>query len=279
MTPEQRYFFDLTGYLHIPDALTSDELSAAQDAAERYLRTTDDELPPGFRVDRERNHFIWHFFGIAFDKALERLTRHPSFWPIVLELMHDRPRLTSGNLMINNHTHEFHPLHSQREGTGTRGPEAPYYLIGKDRVLCDHLVIFVYLTDVHPGDGGLLVVPGSHKSQFDRPEEYFYPGSRSPDGGYSPDYRSFDVPAGVANITPKAGDVAMISEMVTHGALSWKPQDRDRRFLTLRYMPQYTIGTEWPDEIIERLDPETRELLEVRPYKDIKSIVSNGQPA
>ena len=30
------------------------------------------------------------------------------------------------------------------------------------------LVVFFYLTDVEPGDGGLIVLPGSHKSQFTR---------------------------------------------------------------------------------------------------------------
>ena len=47
------------------------------------------------------------------------------------------------------------------------------------------------------------------------------------------------MPEGVLNVTPKAGDVVIISELVTHGALSWVPEDRDRRFLTLRYMQQH----------------------------------------
>jgi len=37
MTPEQRYFFDTTGYLHLRDVLSEDELKAAQEAAERYI--------------------------------------------------------------------------------------------------------------------------------------------------------------------------------------------------------------------------------------------------
>ena len=33
MTPEQRYFFDLTGYLHLQGVVQGAELKAAQDAA------------------------------------------------------------------------------------------------------------------------------------------------------------------------------------------------------------------------------------------------------
>ena len=43
----------------------------------------------------------------------------------------------------------------------------------------------------------------------------------------------------IKNITPKAGDVIVLSELTTHGVLIWKPKDRDRRFLLLRYKTQY----------------------------------------
>ncbi len=39
MTSEQRYFFDTTGYLHLPSALDSTELAAAQAAVQRYIDT------------------------------------------------------------------------------------------------------------------------------------------------------------------------------------------------------------------------------------------------
>ena len=273
MTPEQKYFFDMTGYLHLEGVVTGDALVQAQASADRYMQASAENLPPGFHVDRLRNHFIWHFYGFAFDRALEALTRHAKVWPIVKALMNDRPRLTSGNLMVNNHTHEFHPLHSARESP-TKGPEAPYYLARDGKCLCDHLVVFFYLTDVYEGDGGLIILPGSHKSAFERPEGFFYPGSRTPEGGYNPDYVSYDVPPGVLNVVPKAGDVVMISEMVTHGALSWKPRDRDRRFLTLRYMPQFVMPlNDFPDEIVERLLPETQELIATASYPQIKKIV------
>ena len=93
-------------------------------------------------------------------------------------------------------------------------------------------MFFFYLTDVHPGDGGLIVLPGSHKANFERPPEMFYPGSYK-DGTYNNDYNSFEVPAGIKNFNPKAGDVVVISELLVHGALSWQAKDRDRRFFVV----------------------------------------------
>ena len=39
MTPEQRYFFDLTGYLHLEGVLQGAALQKAQEAAQRYIDT------------------------------------------------------------------------------------------------------------------------------------------------------------------------------------------------------------------------------------------------
>ena len=47
MTPEQRYRFDVTGYLHLENVLSGEELSAAQDAVEQCISMPADELPAG----------------------------------------------------------------------------------------------------------------------------------------------------------------------------------------------------------------------------------------
>ena len=48
MTPEQRYLFDITGYLHIEGAITGKDLKQAQEAATRYIYCHPDARPPGF---------------------------------------------------------------------------------------------------------------------------------------------------------------------------------------------------------------------------------------
>ncbi|MBS12323.1 MAG: hypothetical protein CME19_12055 [Gemmatimonadetes bacterium] len=257
MTEEQRYLLDLWGYLHIKGAFGGKELEDAQAAAERYVHSEPENLPDGFAVDGKR-----HVHGFAFDKSLERLATHPSIWPFIKEITKGRPRLTSGTLQIDRPIPENEPLrfHCARDDYGW---DAMRWDVRDGRIFCNHMVAFPYLTDVNPGDGGLLVVPGSHKSNFERPPDLF-------NGGFVSD--GDDLPGGVVNITPKAGDVVLMSESVTHGALPWKPQDRYRMYLVLRYHPQYTEGDSMPDEIVGRLSPETRELVSKAAHKVVKEI-------
>ncbi len=44
MTPEQRYLFDTVGYFSLKNALSSEELQRAQEAADRYINTPPDDL-------------------------------------------------------------------------------------------------------------------------------------------------------------------------------------------------------------------------------------------
>ena len=68
MTPEQRYLFDINGYLHLPNALSDSELAAARAAVDRYIATPDAELPEGFsRSDDGKADAN----GFAFDKIVK----------------------------------------------------------------------------------------------------------------------------------------------------------------------------------------------------------------
>ena len=276
MTPEQRYLFDITGYLHIEGAITGDDLKKAQEAATRYIYCPPDERPPGFSPRGDtippeelgNRPLIRYQHGFAFDKSLEAITMHPAIWPIIKELTADMPRFVSGTLSYQQHNPdrqkvEKNPagLHCAREGRYwyTR------YQVKDGRIFCNDLVFFFYLTDVNPGDGGLIVIPGSHKSQFGRPDELLIPGADGIDPEPDPVF---------TNLTPKAGDFLCISELLTHGVLRWKPTDRSRQMLILRYRPQYEGNVSLPQEIIDRLSPETQELVSTASYGHIKDIIS-----
>ena len=267
MTAEQRYLFDLHGYLLVRNALSAEELAAARAAAERYVATPPEQLPDGFRVDGKR-----YLNGFAFDPALERLALHPSTWPIVTELTRGRPRLASGTLQVDDASEgasEAMRLHCARDDFGW---DAIRYEVRDGRIFCDHTVVFPYLSDVHPGDGGLLVVPGSHKSMFERPPELFNNGT----------IETLDaLPEGVVNITPRAGDMVAMNELVTHGVLPWTPRghDRTRMILVLRYVPQYQRNRELPEAIQRRLAPDTLELTSHAGYQDVKEIVRRDTTA
>ena len=158
-------------------------------------------------------------------------------------------------------------LHSVRDDYGW---DAIRYEVRDGRIFCDHTVVFPYLTDVHPGDGGLSVVPGSHKSMFERPAEMFNNGVVE---------TLEQLPPGVENITPRAGDMVVMNELVTHGALPWTPRDRQRMILVLRYMPQYSRAPEIPEAVQRRLNRETLELTSHAGYQDVKEIARGSEAA
>lgn len=60
-------------------------------------------------------------------------------------------------------------LHCGREDGGPNGQ----YTVSEGRIRSNHFLVFPYFDDVNDGDGGLLVLPGSHKSLFERPEQLY----------------------------------------------------------------------------------------------------------
>ena len=219
MTPEQRYWFDLTGYLHLQQVLQDEELARAQEAVDRYLGTPPENLPEGYRIFEKEYHH-----AIGFDPALDALAVHPKTWPIVRELTNGRPQMSGSGVICNRQGEGGLSLHCAREDYGF---EATRYESRDGRVFCNDFVIFFYLTEVQPGDGGLVLVPGSHKSAFPRPQESFHNGVIGD-----------ELPPGVVNLTPAAGDAVLFTELTTHGVIPWQPADRERRMVNYRYKTQ-----------------------------------------
>ena len=80
---------------------------------------------------------------------------HPITWPIIKELSDNKPRLNRGSLAVDTHEKGLiTPLHCAREGQGW---QTRRYEVRNSRIFCNDIVAFFYFTDVHPGDGGLVV--------------------------------------------------------------------------------------------------------------------------
>ena len=164
MTPEQRYQLDTFGFLHIEGALSAEELHAAQLSSERYITaamTQPDALPPGFRQDPKDGRRFEN--GFAFDRSLERLVTHRAIWPIVVELTGGRPHFSSGTLQVDRQ--DIYAaglsLHCGREDVKSFSYE--FMSTNGNEIRCNDFVFFPYLDDVEPGDGGLVVLPGSRE--------------------------------------------------------------------------------------------------------------------
>ena len=63
MTTEQRYLFDVTGYLHLRKAISEKDLALAQQAANNYINSSQDDLSSDFGSTDGRlyeNGFAFH---------------------------------------------------------------------------------------------------------------------------------------------------------------------------------------------------------------------------
>ena len=64
------------------------------------------------------------------------------------------------------------------------------------------------MTDVEPGDGGLIVIPGLYKGEFAHPDDLLSSDEEDLDAVQDPVF---------TNLIPKAGDFLVISELLAHG--------------------------------------------------------------
>ncbi len=131
------------------------------------------------------------------------------------------------------------------------------FINGKFR--CGQVNILMALTDIGPGDGGTLVVPGSHKTSF-IPDEVreLYRDKQN--------YTQGRLPEGAIEVNLKAGDALMFVDAVMHGATE-RTNPGERRVVIYRYGPSWgrtRHGFEYSDELLARLTPERRKVLQ--PY-------------
>ena len=109
-------------------------------------------------------------------------------------------------------------------------------------------VVAFQLTDINPGDGGLCLVPGSHKGNFPCPATL-----RRGEA-----YQEF-----VRQITCRAGDCVIFTEAVTHGTLPWTAAHQ-RRTALFRFSPGNLayVPHAWPAGMLALMTPEQRLVME-----------------
>ena len=282
MTPEQRYTFDAAGFLYLPNAMDAEELRQAREAVDRLMNTPHKELKGEFDYVDQGGVFHHYYHAFAFDKALEHFVTHRATWPIIKELTAGKPALMRGNLKVDTHERDYLTLHSVREQTleaSGFARDVHWTSPSGDRVYCDYFNIFWYFDDVRPGDGGVVMLPGSHKNTIPFPEG-IHETMAELDYDYEKCITNNILPHGLVNLAPNAGDVVIASDQVLHGGLRWKPKDRMRRFLVLRYSTQYMLAymsdgdINLPAGVMDRLSPETKELLAKEHLAHNKAIVA-----
>jgi hypothetical protein len=225
MTENEKYLFDLQGYLAVPDALDSAQLSS--------LNTLLEE-----RMAQEMGDKATQRFGGLLDwgKPMRDLLDNARITPILETILGARFRLD--HVYADVIRGGLSPIGAQLHGGSTPFDPSQYYNY-RDGKMYNGLTVVAYnLKDVNPGDGGFGCVPGSHKSNFPFPNEWKNLEELQPC---------------VRAVTGKAGTAIIFTEALTHGALPWKGQE-ERRTLFFKFSPhplswsaKYFDADDYPD--------------------------------
>lgn len=249
MTEREKYLFDLQGFLVVRSFLTSEEVDALNAAidANVHRRGEDGNSHTGGSKTLEGKFKRGMFTGMPtwekpWCQPFRDLLVHPKARPY-LNAIHGRGWRMDHSPFILTSTIGAEGLIIHGSGN-YHFDGSQYYVYTNGQMRCSMVVFQYQLADVNPGDGGLCVIPGSHKANFPRPREISLWESD---------------PEIVYNVPCKAGDLVIFNEATSHGTLPWRAK-HERWSLLYRYSPKYlhfaggyhqTSFPEWVNELTE----------------------------
>ena len=266
VTTEERYLFDLDGYLVLRKVLPAEVLASMNDRIDHLETLSDETVAARNLIRKYQQDNVYAQVGPAPQQGLEdysgnilpcggpfeELIDWPSILPYLEEMISVPFRLDAASFMSRHGGGGFVFHHGYAE-------MLPYseYAFEHDTFRCASVKISYALTEVGVEDGCFAVIPGSHKSHF-----------RNPLVGQIPD------PAHplVRPLPCEAGDAVLFSEDLSHGAVENRGS-KIRRTLFYSYAPafQCTWGrlTEVAAGFETRANPRRLELVQgPAPFED-----------
>lgn len=217
LTDEEKFRFDLQGYLVVKNVLTLVECQELCSLADEVWPAQVDDGP--FR--RTEAVSLWH-------KRFLDLIDHPRILPYLSELLGGRLRADHDYCIFMNKGDTQNQLHG-----GPRIYETDHWYHYQDGIMRNGLTVATWaLTNAHSGDGGFVCVPGSHKTNFLKK--------------FPNDVRKFERAVDYV-IQPEllAGDVLIFTEALIHGTAPWRA-DHERRTLLYKYSPPHSTWRKVP---------------------------------
>lgn len=230
MSDKEKFLFDLQGFLAIPSFLSEGEVAALNASFEaNWGKRGDCHQTPAY--DEFGGMLTWEQ---PYCQPFRDLLAHPKLVKYLNTMMGRGWRLDHQPFMITG-TAETKISKGMAEdapgGGGGHGFSGPffngecYYRCANGVMRTGMLVCQYQLTDVNEGDGGLGLIPGSHKMNFAMPATI------------SASWRNSITPP-VHNPPANAGDLIIFLEATQHGTLPWFGKG-ERRSLFYRYSPKY----------------------------------------
>ncbi len=264
-TDVEEYLFDLQGFVLLRGALSPEEVAAGNAAVDRIPRS----LPRlGWFGHVQREDHPEHR-GISYQQIyeagepFERLIDHPSYINYVLRFVggqgsfdyHHGPLFVDENFFTIRGPGEAIPLHSGGHDRCKR----LQYRYHNGRFMCGQVNVLIAYTDIGPGDGATMVIPGSHKANILHPAFLRRHGNEWGEGGGG----SVEGTEGAIEVYMQAGDALVFVDALSHGSAR-RANPGERRITVYRYGSAWN-RTRWGYEpsaaLLERLNPFAREVV------------------
>jgi ectoine hydroxylase-related dioxygenase (phytanoyl-CoA dioxygenase family) len=210
MTSEEKFIFDLQGYIVIKDVLTADEVAEMNASADQVFPRKE-----GSELDRRESRVtLW-------GEPFKRLIDHPKIVPYLIELVDPKFRLDHDYCIFMTEGGARGGLHGGPDVVGD------HWYKYRDGMIRNGLTVVTYfLTGAAEGDGGFACIPGSHKSNFlsNIPKEV----------------RNYERRVHyVVQPAVEAGDALIFTEALVHGTMPWRAK-HERRALLYKYSPGHS---------------------------------------
>jgi ectoine hydroxylase-related dioxygenase (phytanoyl-CoA dioxygenase family) len=261
LTEEEKWLFDLHGYLILRQVVTVEDLIHMVKRCDRWHAMKERDLPPPLcsysdpETEPTAARAILH--AEYADPVFDRLILNHNIMRPVLALTRERPQHLLSALTVNKPDNDEITLHNGTSG-GWRNP-ANDYQAADGEVFATFINVAISLVDVPPG-AGFVCIPGSHKTYFERPERININTG----------------PPTVVNIPVNAGDAVVFTEALCHGALPWPCEDSPRRTMFQRYCTSYASwspGSGPKEEHREKISEGVYEMKQQGGFQGPKKIV------
>lgn len=209
MTDQERYLFDLHGYLLLEGVLGAEQIAALEAIFDEQLNKAGKADAPNARLGGL----------LGWGKPYRDLLDLDRIYPYVQALCGDHPRLD--HVYADQIRSGLSPIGATLHGGAVPFDPTEYYTFRDGRMYNGLIVVAYNLREVRPGQGGFACVPGSHKANYRLPSGWV--DLREP------------APC-VAKVSGPAGSVVIFTEALTHGPLPWTGEHA-RRTLFYKYSP------------------------------------------
>jgi ectoine hydroxylase-related dioxygenase (phytanoyl-CoA dioxygenase family) len=257
---EKDYLFDLLGYRILSNALNERQLKWINDWIDAQPPRQAGEWFGNVEVHSYQGHDGTNYQNIIEGgDVFEELIDNPAWIDDVKRYICNEShglalneaflnvREQSGFIGIHAGGHVPGFVHTTRHHTGK-------WMVGQINIL-------MALTDVGPGDGATVVVPGSHKSHAVHPVL-----AASEHMAYRDDFLASDALM-TKEVHLKAGEALLFTDGICHGS-SARTNPGERRILIYRYSPHVILPrfNYLPsDELMQRLTPARQKIVQPVP--------------